>query len=188
MILFDKTAVMGSRSAPLVCQKITNFIRHIMLNLQYFVANYVDDFMGLDTPQRIWSSYNALGNLLRDIGATESLAKAVPPTYLIEFLGVLFDLKNHTISVTEDRMEDICEELHKWRDKVTCTRRELESLLGKLQFISNCVRLGRILVLRLRNQLSGMPVTGLVKVTAEMSKDVEWWIRYLPWHHKVSIM
>ena len=48
LFLFDKTAVMGSCSAPYICQRTTNFIRHIMCNLNYFVANYVDDFMGLD--------------------------------------------------------------------------------------------------------------------------------------------
>ena len=51
LIYFDKTAVMGSRSTPYICQRITNFVRHVMQNLQYFVANYVDDFMGLETPQ-----------------------------------------------------------------------------------------------------------------------------------------
>ena len=48
-IYFDKTAVMGSRSAPYICQRVTNFFQHIMQNLMYFIANYVDDFMGLDT-------------------------------------------------------------------------------------------------------------------------------------------
>ena len=47
-IFFDKTAVMGSRSAPYICQCVMNFVRHVMLNIEYFVANYVDDFMGLD--------------------------------------------------------------------------------------------------------------------------------------------
>ena len=51
LIYFDKTAVMGSRSAPYICQRITTFIRHIMHNLEYFIANYVDDFMGLDCPE-----------------------------------------------------------------------------------------------------------------------------------------
>ena len=99
-IYFDKTAVMGSRSAPYLCQHVTNFIHHIMLNIEYFVANYVDDFMGLDSQHRIWASFNTLRNLLRDLGASEACEKAVLPTHALEFLGVLFDLLNMTISVS----------------------------------------------------------------------------------------
>ena len=64
VLFFDKTAVMGSRSAPYVCQRVTNFIRHIMSNIDYFVANYVDDFMGLEYRNRIWNSFWTLRNLL----------------------------------------------------------------------------------------------------------------------------
>ena len=53
-VYFDKTAIMGRRSAPYICQRVTNFIRHIMENVDYFVANYVDDFMGLETRECAW--------------------------------------------------------------------------------------------------------------------------------------
>ena len=39
LFLFDKTAVMGYRSAPYACQCTTNIICHIMKNLQYYLAN-----------------------------------------------------------------------------------------------------------------------------------------------------
>ena len=65
---FDKTSVMGSVSAPYACQRTTNFIRHIMKDLDYCVFNYVDDFMGVDHYTKIYSSYRTLGNLLRDLG------------------------------------------------------------------------------------------------------------------------
>ena len=87
MLYFDKTTVMGCRSAPYACQQVTSFIRHIMQDLQYFLANYVDDFMGLEHYTKVWSAYVTLGNLLRDIGADEAIEKAVPPSEVIEFWG-----------------------------------------------------------------------------------------------------
>ena len=54
---FDKTVLMGCRSAPYVCKRTTNIICHIMINLNYFVANYVENFMELDTIDRVWDSY-----------------------------------------------------------------------------------------------------------------------------------
>ena len=111
VLLFDKTTVMGCRSAPYCCQRITNFIRHIMNNIQYFVANYVDDFMGLELSHKAWQAYNALGNLLRDLGIDESLDKAIPPSEEIEFLGVLYNLAKQTISVTPQRLHQFEQEL-----------------------------------------------------------------------------
>ena len=71
-----------------------------MENLHYFVANYVDNFMGLEHRHRAWQAYQAMGNLLRDLGVSEALKKAVPPTDIIEFLGVWFNLVEMTISIT----------------------------------------------------------------------------------------
>ena len=186
-IYFDKTAVMGSRSAPYLCQHVTNFIHHIMLNIEYFVANYVDDFMGLDSRHRIWASFNTLRNLLRDLGASEACEKAVLPTHVLEFLGVLFDLLNMTISVSPQRLRELKAELGRWRRKNRYTRKQLESLLGKLQFVSNCVRPGRLMVSQLRNALRKTGNRGAV-VNEDMRKDIQWWENFLPVYHMASIM
>ena len=132
MLYFDKTAVMGSRSASYICQRVTNFIRHIMVNLQYFVTNYVDDFMGLDSMEHILQSFHTLRNLLRDLGASEALQKAVEPTHIIEFLGVLFDLLRMTISVSPSRVQELEQELQDWQHRTTYTRKQLDFLTREI--------------------------------------------------------
>ena len=144
---------MGCRSAPYMCQRIISFIRHVMQNLEYFLLNYVDDFMGLEHVNKVWHAYQALGNLLCDIGADESPEKAVPPDTVVEFLGVLFDFMNMTISVTLDRLVQLQKELNDWIHKKKFSCKQLESLLGRLQLVANCVRQGRMMVLRLCNEL-----------------------------------
>ena len=187
-VMFDKTAIMGSCSAPYVCQRTTNVIRHIMVNLDYFVVNYVDDFMGLDLPKKAQHGYQALGHLLRDLGVSESEKKSIPPSDIIEFLGVLYNLAEQTISITPERLQELLLELEKWTYRTSTTRNHLEKLLGKLQFVSNCVRPGRIMVNRLRQALRGMNRTGPYPITPDMRADIEWWNRFLPKYDKVSIM
>ena len=92
-----------------------------------------------------------------------------------------------TISVTSERMEEIIQELQKWQYKKTFRRKQLESLLGKLQFISNCVRPGRLMVFRLREALRGADDRHR-PVTEEMQKDIRWWIHFLPRCNTTSIM
>ena len=158
-----------------------------MQNIQYFVANYVDDFMGIETPERVWQAYNTLENLLRDLGIIEAPDKAVPPSVIVEFLGVLFNFLEMTISVTPDRIRELSRELKNWTLHKTYTRRQLETLLGKLQFVSNCVRPGRVMVLRLRERLP-LSVADRNLVTQEMLKDIRWWEVFLPVYKGTSIM
>ena len=73
-----------------------------MNNIQYFLANYVDDFMSIELREVSWKSYITLGNLLQDLGVQEADEKAVSPTHIIEFLGVWFNLLMMTISVTPE--------------------------------------------------------------------------------------
>ena len=69
------------------------------------------------------------------------------------------------MKVTEDRMQELLQELQRWKTRIRFTRKQLESLLGKLQFVSNCVRPGRVMVMRLRNVLTETPMTGWKDVT-----------------------
>ena len=111
----------------------------------------------------------------------------IPPTEIVEFLDVLFDLVKMTISVTPQRLEEIRREVKDWNTRNTYSRVQLKSLLGKLQFVVNCVRPGRVLVLRLHNQLSTAKTAKNI-ISEQMRKDLQWWGRFLPQYNGVSIM
>ena len=48
-IYFDKVLPMGMRTAPYIAQRVTNAIAYIHRQLQLFILNYVDDFVGAET-------------------------------------------------------------------------------------------------------------------------------------------
>ena len=106
---------------------------------------------------------------------------------IIEFLGVWYNLRTLTMSVTLERLEELMELLKQWWVGRRFKRNNLEVLLGKLQFVSNCVRPARALVLRLRNRLRGMG-EGWYSVDNEMFSDIRWWIQFLEKYNGVSIM
>ena len=138
-VFFEKSEVMGCRSALMACQKTTNCIRHFMANINYVIFNYIDDFMSVDHPNNIHKSYQTLGNLLRDLGVQEALEKAVPPTTVIEFLGILFDLLRQLLILPQDKIRDIHDCLCTWRSKQSATKKEMQQLAGKLQFAAICI-------------------------------------------------
>ena len=186
-IYFNKSAVMGGRSSPYMCQRTTNIIRHIMANIEYCIFNYIDDFMSIDKVEKAWSAYKTLGNLLRDLGVQEAIDKAVAPTTIIEFLGIIFDLVRMLLFIAQEKLNDIKKLLAKWRKLQSATKKQVQSIAGKLQFISLCVKPGRVFILRLYAWIGTMQ-DGLVKIPNQVRKDLEWWDKYLDSYNGVSMM
>ena len=63
--------------------------------------------------------------------------------------------------------------------KTAARRREIESLIGKLQFLAKCVKAGRIFLSRLINWIKGMDRSQLHQIPPEARKDIAWWGRFI---------
>ena len=51
-IYFDRVLPMGMRSSAMICQRVTNSVRHIVNKHNVDVVDYLDDFGGADTPDK----------------------------------------------------------------------------------------------------------------------------------------
>ena len=142
----------GLRHSGLQGQKVTDAVSWILRGFgkeagdsrPYQVCNYVDDLGGVEKNlDRATAAYNKLNWLLSDLGLKESLKKAEPPTTCITYLGVEFDSIKMTMSVPPDKITEIKAEIGMWVRKTTITKRDLQSLLGKLFWVAKVVRHAR---------------------------------------------
>lgn len=173
---FSKVLAMGLTSACYIMQCITLCFRYIHNMMGYYLCSYVDDMVGCEAEYQVaLEAYQALGRTFCDLGVRESEEKAVPPTTLMEFLGNLLNTVTMTISVTPDRLLELEIELSEWKRLPHITRRELESIIGKLQFLCNCVRSGRLFLNRLLNFLRTTVTGRRYKLPLQAIKDLEWW-------------
>ena len=138
-IYFDKVLPMGMRSAPYIAQRITDAIAYIQRSLEYFILNYVDDFVGAEVKEKAWQAYESLTHLLQNLRVDTSPEKIVPPTTKLEFLGITFNSKSMTMEISQMKLQDIKTELSTWLYKTSAKRREVKSLVGKLQFMAKCI-------------------------------------------------
>ncbi len=187
-IFIDKVLPMGLRSACQACQRVTNLISHIFKKRGHSVVNYLDDFAGAAEPSVAGAAFQELGNVLSQVGLVEAQAKAAAPATKMVFLGIELDTVAQTLEVTPDRMAEIREILLEWEKKTVATRKEVQSLIGKLQFAGTCVRPGRIFISRMLNFLREMPERGKVKVPPDFLKDARWWRIYIARYNGVSMM
>ncbi len=187
-IYFDTVLAMGLRSAAYICQRLTSAVKYIFSNMGFEVLNYIDDFGGVENPDKAWEAFAALAELFQLLGLEESAEKAVPPNSCMLFLGIQFDTLAMTMSIDSVRLEQIQTELSKWVFKNVATRKEVESLVGVLNFVAKCVRPARPFMARMFDCLKEMPRKGVYEVSEEFRLDVKWWLNFLPEYNGVSLI
>ena len=65
------------------------------------------------------------------------------------FLGILFDTINRTMSIPDNKLQEICEVCDEWSDKRVVNQNELQPLLGLLLYIAKCVKPARYFLNRM---------------------------------------
>ena len=187
-LFFDVMLPMGLRSAALCCQRTTNLITHIARKRGLTVENYLDDFMGAETWDQAASSFQILGDVLFEAGLVEASDKACPPACVVVCLGIVFNTRELSLTITPDRLSEVLGILEDWEGRMSASRHDLQVLLGKLHFVACCVRPWRVFVSRLLNFLCETPPMGKVSIPAEARKDVAWWLKFMPLYNGVSMI
>ena len=188
-IYIDCVLPMGLRSSAMMCQRVTDAIRHIMMkNHGVFVVNYLDDFAGCENMNSAWLAYEQLKTVLKPCGIEESAKKACPPDTKMVFLGIELNKSELTLSIPSKKVEEIASLLAKWKYRRSTNRRDLESLIGKLNFVATCVRAGRIFISRLLNFLRAMPRDVVMHILDDVKKDIKWWQKFMPTYNAKSMM
>lgn len=136
-LYFDVVLPMGLRMAAMACQRITSAVSHICRTAGYDVLNYLDDFIGISRPSTANDGFEICGHLLSSLGLEESTDKAVSPSTNATCLVIHFDTVHMTMSVTHERLQELDSLLDQWLNKRSTTRRQLQSLIGKLCFVTN---------------------------------------------------
>ena len=77
----------------------------------FFLLNYIDDFLGSEYENKIWTSHPALVELMSKIGASRTEKKSIKPNTVIEFIGNLFNTVTFTIGITPNRKVQLLQEL-----------------------------------------------------------------------------
>ncbi|CAG2193410.1 unnamed protein product [Mytilus edulis] len=188
-IFFDIVLSMGLRSAAQICQRLTNAIAYIYSSLGFDIINYLDDFAGVESPELSSKAFLELQNVLASCGIEESEHKAVGPSTRMEFLGIICDSVKMTLEISIERLTEIDLILLEWVGKEFASKREIQSLVGKLNFVGCCVRPGRVFISRILNWLRYIYQDVKKSEVPELvKKDILWWKKFLPLYNGVSMM
>ena len=187
-LYMDSVLVMGQRNAAMGCSRTTNAVMYMHAQDGYKGGSYLDDLIGVALASNGQEAYESLGELLNDLGLLENFEKACPPSTVQLVLGILIDTVNGTLSVPPEKMIDIVELLNLWKGKLQCTKVELQSLIGILQFITKCVQASRVFLNRMLELLRSMRERNTVKLSESFIKDLLWWNKFVHTYNGVSFI
>ena len=187
---FDTVLAMGQRNAGVGCSRVTRAVMYIHGKGGYKGISYLDDLIGVTHPAYGWEAYEHLGILLSKLGLTENVPKACPPCTVQTVLGVSINTEKMTISITDERLQEISNLLTEWENKRSCKKKELQSIIGKLCFVCKCVRQSRVFLNRLLEVLRSVEWKNntQIKLSDEFHKDVKWWMMFMETFNGVAFI
>ncbi len=91
--------------------------------------------------------------------------------------------------MTPARLQELETLLLQWSSRRSATKSELQSLIGKLSFVTKCVRQSRLFLSRILALLRTLKRNHHhTKLSKEFHRDIKWWLRFLQTYNGVSII
>ena len=183
----DTCLPFGTRHGSQIFQRLSDAVRYMMRQKGFRVIDYIDDYVGVGVPHVAHASYASLFNLMQELGLTISDKKLVPPSTKVVCLGVIINTEEGTVSIPPDKLRQINDTVKDWLTKRTCTKRQLQSLLGLLLYVHKCVKPARAFLNRMLALLRSGHASQRIDLTADFKRDLSWFGKFLPMYNGVSL-
>lgn len=168
----------GARSSCLHAQRVTDVITAIFTSQsKQHMDGYVDDCASIVTLIISHQAYAFFHWLLDYLGVARSVDKDQCPDLLRVFLGLLYNLSDMVMTIPEDKLHRALKLLNDWLLKETCTKAQVQSLLGHLNHFSAVVHAGRPFTARIVDLLREEEFPA--PVPSDLKQDISMWIEFM---------
>ena len=191
--LFVDTALpFGLRSAPKIFTALADAAEWMVRQQGVeFIIHYLDDFLVVTAADEHQGSH-ALRLLLETfehLGLPIAWDKLEGPSPCLTFLGFELDSTRGEIRLPRQKLGDIRSEVRRWLDRKACTKRELESLVGRLSHASRVVKPGKTFMRHLFEALTGIrQAHHHVRLSSSIRSDIRWWHTFMAEWNGVSMI
>ena len=187
---FFKQLVFGSRSSPKIFDNISQAVCWIATN-NYCIKNILhllDDFLVIE-PQSADAvqTKDTLLAIFDSLGIPLSAKKTVGPCKVIEYLGIFLDSELMEARLPLEKVNRICEFIETFRNRKHCTKKEILSLLGHMNFASRVILHGRSFVSHLiALSTKAKKLHHRIQLNLDCRLDLDMWLLFLKEWNGVS--
>lgn len=174
-IFIDRCPPFGCRSSSAACQRVANSIVYMMGEKKHHCLAYLDDFAGCSAQfQEANNAFIAFKQLAEYLGLELSDHKCFSPSTTVEWLGYSINTQEMTIAIPQHKLQEVISECSLWFQRKRVTKNMVQSLVGRLAHIANCVLPGRKFLARMLSTLRAFGEKKWTTIDDEFIKDVRW--------------
>lgn len=178
-VFIDLCPPFGCRSSSAACQRVANSLVFVLRKMNHYCLAYLDDFAGCAASYNTAKEgYDCFTHLTQLLGLQLSHKKCVKPTTNIEWLGYQVNTRKMSVSIPAPKLEEVLKECEAWESRSRVNKVMIQSLLGKLVHLSNCIQHGRKFLARILAALRAMENRNWTTIDDEFKKDVRWFQLY----------
>ena len=128
----------GLRTSAMFMQRTSEAVSHVHANFGFYSRPYLDDFGGAESDKgRADDALNCLQKIMQQLGLREAAHKVCRPAQVMTWLGIRYDSVTMIMSIPPDKLEEIMGVVRAWQGKTRATAKEMQSLIGLLQFVAS---------------------------------------------------
>ena len=145
--------------------------------------HYLDDYFTVGPANASVCAHNVktILHVASKVGIPFVPNKIEGPNTRLVGLGILIDTNYMDTSLPDDKLHELISELQSWSARNKCLKKELLSLIGKLNFACRIIPVSRIFLRRLIDlSTSARLPHHHVTMNREARRDIAWWLRFLP--------
>ena len=180
---YDKCLPFGCRTSCKIFEEFSTALEWIALNKLGISAmvHILDDFLILEnSKERAISKLKAFIDLCERLGVPLANEKTELPAQIMDFVGITLDIPKQETRLPEDKLNKCRDLLNKFIHLDRCTLKEMQSLIGVLNFACSVIQPGRAFLRRLINLTMHVSSSQThIFLTDETKKDMKMWQKFL---------
>lgn len=181
----------GCRSSSGACQRLSAAVVYIMAKKGFSLLAFLDDFAGCEqSKEAADNAFQAFLELAANLGLQLAREKCQAPSSKMQWLGYDINTEKMSIAIPSDRLQQVLQECKSWMEKKRASRSSIQSLIGKLVHLANCVRHARKFTARILETLRNMNNSNRdwTAIGHEFKSDVKWFLAYSEQANGVSLI
>ncbi|XP_073485049.1 uncharacterized protein [Aquarana catesbeiana] len=179
---FATKLTFGSKSSPWLFDTFAQSLSWILSQHASCqkVIHYLDDFLLIEKPNEPPVDLNSLRTIFHNLNVPLADKKVEGPAQIVTFLGIILNTHTMQASLPPDKLTPIRTVIHTFTNTQGCTKKQLQSLLGMLNFAIRIIPQGRSFVSRLLVFLSQVQDPDLIfKLDKAAVADLARWDDFL---------
>jgi len=185
----DKVLPQGCGSSCKIFTEFSTALKHIHTSssISNTCIHLLDDFLFINNSRKSnEQSLNKFQEICKFIGVPLSDRKTTQPNTTCTFLGIELDTIEQCARLPKDKLSSYVSDIKSIMEKTFLTKREMQSIIGKLSFAASVVPARPFLRRLITSILGKSHPNDLIYITPSIMKDLNAWLLFLSQFNGVS--